>query len=172
MPERDLTVHPLTAYPGELGAALWMLEDTRHRTLEAVDGLADDLIDLVPTGAHNAIGTILYHLAAIEADWLYADILVTDYPGWMAEVFPHDVREESGRLTPVAGESLDGHLSRLALVRGHLLEELRVFGEEGYRRPRRSESGTVTPEWVLHHLRQHEAEHRGQLQAARTLLED
>jgi uncharacterized damage-inducible protein DinB len=32
-----------------------------------------------------------------------------------------------------------------------------------FRRPRQGPSYTVTPEWVIHHLTQHEAEHRGQI---------
>lgn len=83
----DLTVHPLEGYSPELGSALWMMEDTRSRTLRAVDGLSPDRIDAAPVGAGNSIGSLLYHLAVIEADWLYADILQVDYPDWLAHVF-------------------------------------------------------------------------------------
>jgi uncharacterized damage-inducible protein DinB len=37
------------------------------------------------------------------------------------------------------------------------------MSREEFRRPRKVEDYTVTPEWVIHHLIQHEAEHRGQI---------
>lgn len=147
-----------------------MLEDTRSRTLDAIAGLTDRDVDQVPNGLDNSIGSLLYHLAAIEADWLYADILQIPYPVWMDDWFPVDVREEDGRLTPVPGYTVAEHRQRLVTVRGHLLEDLAGLTETDYRRKRGIESGVTTPEWVLHHLRQHEAEHRGQIQSIRTAL--
>jgi uncharacterized damage-inducible protein DinB len=38
-----------------------------------------------------------------------------------------------------------------------------------FRRPRPVNFYLVTPEWVLHHLMQHEAEHRGQIEILATL---
>ena len=148
-----------------------MMEDTRARTLRALDGISADLIDQVPVGGDNSIGSLLYHLAAIEADWLYADILQSDYPEWLSEVFPEDVRTDDGRLTPIRALTLDEHVDRLASVRTHFLEDVRVVTDDGFRRPHKTESGVVTPEWVLHHLQQHEAEHRGQIQTIRKALE-
>jgi hypothetical protein len=78
--EPDLLVYPVDGFSPALGAALWMMEDTRTRTLRALAGISGDLIDGVPAGGDNSIGSLLYHLAAIEADWLYADILNSDYP--------------------------------------------------------------------------------------------
>lgn len=170
MQEPDLLVHPLRGYPPALGTALWMLADTRRRTLDAIEDLTDDHIDQVPAGLDNSIGSLLYHLAAIEADWLYADILQVAYPAWMDDWFPLDVREENGRLTSVPGYTVAQHLERMATVRAHLLEDLAGLTDADYRSERGVESGVTTPEWVLHHLRQHEAEHRGQIQTIRTAL--
>ncbi len=171
MSEPDLLVHPVDGFPPALGAALWMMEDTRARTLRALDGISGDLIDQVPAGGDNSIGSLLYHLAAIEADWLYADILNSDYPDWLSEVFPDDVRTDGDQLTPVRAVTLDEHLHRLVVVRTHFLEDVRVVTDDDFRRPRKTESGLVTTEWVLHHLQQHEAEHRGQIQAIRRALD-
>ena len=40
-----------------------------------------------------------------------------------------------------------------------------------FRRPRSLPQYDVTPEWVLHHLTQHEAEHRGHIQGLREIIE-
>ena len=172
MQERDLLVHPVPGFTPAVGMALWMLADTRRRTLDAVEGVTDDDVDRVPVGLDNSIGSLLYHLAAVESDWLYADILQVAFPAWMQDSFPHDVREEDGRLTPVPGYSVADHLERLATVRRHLLGDLAGLTDTGYRTERGVESGVTTPEWVLHHLRQHEAEHRGQIQSIRTALKN
>lgn len=103
-----------------------MMEDTRHRTLQAVDGLPTEHIDLIPNGGDNSVGSLLYHVAAIEVDWLYADILRQPYPGWMSRLFPDDVRTDDGELTAAGGSSLDGQIARLAAVRQHLLEDIAV----------------------------------------------
>jgi uncharacterized damage-inducible protein DinB len=153
-----------------LGAALWMLGDTRARTLAAAAGVTDRAVDAVPPGLPNTIGSLLYHIAAIEADWLYADILGEEYPDWMEAVFPHDVREEDGRLTPVLGETLQSHLERMASVRERFLADIRAVSDDDFVRVRETVSGMVSPQWVLHHLGQHEGEHRGQLQSAVTAL--
>ena len=170
MRDVDLTVNTVPGFPPALGASLWMLEDTRRRTLDAIRGLVDGEVDPVPAGFDNSVGSLLYHLAAIETDWLYSDILQVPFPAWTEEQFPVDVRGEGGHLTPVGGYSADDHLLRLAAVREHLFEDLAGLTDDDFRQERPIESGTTTPEWVLHHLRQHEAEHRGQIQSILTAL--
>ncbi len=153
-----------------IGTALWTLEDGRERTLEALAGTTDDDVDAVAPGFPNTIGATLYHIAAIEADWLYADLVGGDYPNWLGDWFPFDVREDDGRLSPAPGFPLSNHLERLAFVRARFVEELRRFDRDAWRRSNGLAENPSTPEWILHHLTQHEAEHRGQLQAIRTLL--
>lgn len=60
----------LPGYPPEIGAALWQLEDAKDRTLRLLDDMPAGYVDRDVRG--NSIGTILYHLALIETDWLCA----------------------------------------------------------------------------------------------------
>jgi uncharacterized damage-inducible protein DinB len=66
-------------------------------------------------------------------------------------------------LIHVPGEALATHMQRLDAVRQHLLDGFRDMALDEFRRPRHLEQYDVTPQWVLHHLIQHEAEHRGQM---------
>lgn len=158
-----LALEPLPGYPEPVAYDLCRLEDARGRTLEAVQGLTQTQLDTPPDGGGNTIGTLLYHLAAIEADWLYAEILTEDFPEDVVALFPVDVRDESERLSPVTNVPLETHLNRLGFVRRRFLERLSGMTLDDYRRPRSLPAYDVTPEWVLHHLAQHEALHRGQI---------
>lgn len=170
MNSAERTVRPLASYAPPVGAALWMLEDTRARTLRAVDGLPAEIIDAIPIAGGNTIGALLYHIAAIEMDYLYADILSQRHPTWLTDLFPYDVRESNGSLSPLRGFSFDNHLQRLATTRKRLLKELQSLTAEDFVRPRPTTVGEATPEWIIHHLRQHEAEHRGQIQEIRSTV--
>ncbi|HLF01076.1 MAG TPA: DinB family protein, partial [Anaerolineales bacterium] len=125
------------------------------------------IVDWTPSLDRTAIGGLLYHLAAIEADWLYSDILETAFPPEVEALFPHEVRDEAGRLTSVTGLTLDQHLQRLDAVRVIFLNSLRGMTLAEFRRPRAMDDYDVTPEWVIHHLMQHEAEHRAEIAALR-----
>lgn len=153
---------------GDVGRWLSATEDSRRRTLEALDGIPESALDAEPQGGGNSVGTLLYHIAAIEADWLFADILGPESGlPWPGSLFPYDVREDAGTLTPVRRVSLQEHLSRLETTRRMLLDHLREMSGEEFDRPRLREDYDVSPAWVLHHLMQHEAEHRAQISALR-----
>jgi len=149
-----------------------MLEDTRQRTLAFLEGLTDETLDWTPFPGGNSIATLLYHLAAIEADWLYAEVLEQpDFPPQIVALFPADVRDERGQLTPSQEAGLDVYLDRLAAVRRALLAGFAGMTLADFRRARTLPDYAVTPEWVLHHLMQHEAEHRGQIGMLREMAE-
>lgn len=160
----------LSAEP-EIGRWLWAFEDTRARTQEEFDLLTPAVIDWLPPHGESSIGTVLYHMALIEADWLYEEVLEQPYPESVVALFPHHHRDAAGQLTQVRGVSLAEHLERLATVRRLVLEVFRPMSLAEFRRARSLPHYDVTPEWVLHHLMQHEAEHRSQLAALRMAAE-
>lgn len=164
MPDRrsNLPV-PVDGYHPVVGAALWRLEDARERTVDLIDRIPDEAADWLPAWGENTIGSLLYHLAVIELDWLYTEILEQEPPPEFMRLFPEDARNDSGRLTPVRGQDFDAHLARLHAVRARFLYSLRDMDAAEFRRVRVLDDYDVTPEWVIHHLCQHEGEHRGQI---------
>lgn len=165
-----LAVQPATSLDPAIGRALWRLEDGRARTLERLDGLRDTHVDRHPAD-ETSIGTILYHIALIEADWLYTEVLEQEPTAGMAALFPLVDRDAAGNLTAATGYTLAQHLDRLRAVRARLLEVYQSMDDVDFRRLRSLPDYDVTPEWVLHHLTQHEAEHRGQIGALRAALQ-
>ena len=168
---RQLVAVALAGYPEEIGHWLWALEDSRQRTLRALTALPAAAVDYSTPCIDNTIGTLLYHIAAIEADWLFSEVLQEEFSPEIARLFPYDVRDERGRLSVVHGVDLATHLDRLAQVRATLLAAFRSISPEDFDRVRALPAYDVTPAWVIHHLCQHEAEHRGQILEARRLAE-
>ena len=171
----QLLITPSAAYDPVVARWLWLLNDNRQRTLDVVAGIAESALDWRPDEEANSIGTLLYHILAIELDWLYVEILERpDYGAAVATLLPYDVRDPAGRLTAVEGESLANHLARMAASRQQVLTELRSLTAADFYRVRQLDAYDVTPEWVLYHLLEHEAGHRGEIgelrrQAERTM---
>jgi uncharacterized damage-inducible protein DinB len=163
--ERDqLVISPLAGYDPLIGRWLWLLEDIRRRTLDELSNMSENLLNWRPDEEANTIGTLLYHIVAIELDWLFVEILERpDYESELATLLPYAVREPSGRLTPVCDETLESHLARMTTSRQLMLDVLRPMTAEEFYRVRRLEAYDVTPEWVLYHLMEHEAGHRGEI---------
>lgn len=161
---RTLVFTPQRATDPAIGGWLAALADARRRTKAAVAGLAQATLDWQPPDAGNGVGTLLYHIALIEADWLSAEVREeATYPPDLLALFPWDVRDENGRLTVVTGLDLAAHLARLDATRERTVATFAAISLADFRRVRALPAYDVTPEWVAHHLLQHEAEHRGEL---------
>lgn len=167
--KEQLSVRIVDRFEPEIGREIWRLQDARQRTIKTLKGASDRITNwCLPEESHD-VGSLLYHIAAIELSWLFEEILEKPIPPEAEQYFPHPVRDEQGQLFRVRETSLKDHLQRLAYVRDLLVDALKGMSVEEFRRPRHLQEYDVTPEWVLHHLRQHEAEHRGEI--ARLLLE-
>lgn len=159
-----LLITPLQGTEPTIGGWLGGLEDARGRTKAALADLDPATLDWPPPAGGNSIGTLLYHIALIEADWLSVEVREDPtYPPDLLALFPHDVRNAGGRLTVVTGLNLAAHLARLDAVRAQTLATLRALSLADFRRPRALSEYDVTPEWIIHYLMQHEAEHRGEI---------
>lgn len=162
----SLIVEALPGYEPEIGRLIWMLEENRGRTRRAVENIPAEAIDWVPAPGVNSIGALLYHIAGVELDWLFVEVLEQDFPPDLAALFPED---DAARLAEARGMHLEAHLQRLDTVRQRLLETFQGMTIADYRRPRTLEKYDVTPEWVLYHLLEHEAAHRGEISNLRGL---
>lgn len=167
--QRELKVMtPLPASAPLIGSWLWGMEETRRGLLATVRGLDQQQLDWRgPTGRDNSIGSLLYHIALVELDWLHYDLLLTEPPQEVLASFPHHHRTPDGRLAHVEGVSIDDHLERMALVRRHFLEALRPMSLQDWHAVREPEGVdyAVTPAWTVFHLVEHEAGHLFEIRA-------
>jgi uncharacterized damage-inducible protein DinB len=158
-----LVLEPLADDP-EVGRWLAAMEDARRDTIRELSGVSPEMLDWRPDAPLNSIGTLLYHIALIETSWLLDDIFEGGSgPEWLQALLPFSDRDETGRLIEVRGLPIDTHLQRLSAIRRYLRERLRPMSNEDFHRPRHLPAYDAAPDWVVHHLLQHEAEHRSQI---------
>ncbi|MGG2111526.1 DinB family protein [Lysinibacillus pakistanensis] len=161
MKRKNLIVLPLHGFESEIGRWLWCLEDIRRTLLEKISGISQQQLDTEVIG--HSIGSLLYHIALIEADWLYEEVLGGKWNPNIRTLFPQEDRNDDDTLNSVKGQNLDEHLHRLQCVRDELLFHFRTMDLEDWRTSRSLIHYDVTPEWVIYHLLEHESHHRGQI---------
>ena len=164
-----LEVTPLEGYPVDIGRWLWALQDVRRITNRTVAGLDAATLDWRgPDGSENSIGSLLYHVAGIEMDWLFVDVLGEGFSDDLRAEFPVDLRT-GAELTHVAGTSLEDHRLRLDRTRAIFLARLREMTLDDFSRVRSpaGEDYEVTAEWTVYHLVEHEAGHAYQMASLR-----
>ena len=106
--QKNLLLQPLSDYEPTIGAWLWAFQDTRRRTLDSLAGIDDKTVNWSSPDGSNSIGSLLYHIAAIEISWLHEDILEgAAFPPEIEKLMIHNVRDEAGALTTVTAESLE-----------------------------------------------------------------
>lgn len=173
--QKFFLVEPLNGYIPEVGMALAVLADARQRTMKYMDGLPPEAVDWDLAPNFPTMGSILYHIAAVEVNWVYGIVLQQDMPINLADWFPRTILDDRNDINPVRNISLDGHLYRLDKAHSVLLTAYQGMSLQDFRRVRDIPRMRVSPEMVLQQLVQHESEHRGQLitlrRAAETFFE-
>jgi uncharacterized damage-inducible protein DinB len=148
---------------------LTMLADCRQLTIESIKTMREDLLYWRRNDFDSNISDLLYHIALVEADWLFTDVLEKAIPEGLTQHLNYEDRDNQGRLVHIGEEELEASLIRLRNVRSKLNDAYATMDLAEFRRLRHMEKYDVSPEWVLHHLLQHEAEHRGQINLLKRL---
>ncbi len=146
-----------------IASYLAMLETCRRDTKASINGVNAEVLHWRMTDKDSSIADLLYHIAFVEADWLFADVLQKPIPKHLGDNLLQEDRDTLGRLVHIGEETSAALLSRLDVVRTELKISYSAMEYADFRRHRHLPKYDVSPEWVLHHLLQHEAEHRGQI---------
>jgi hypothetical protein len=170
-----LHVAPVPGCEPEIGRWLWALQEARARTVGLVQNLDQKVLDWEgPDGRDNAIGSLLYHIALAEMEWLFLNLLQQKIPESIQADFPHPGEDAEGRLARVPGVPLEHHLERLETSRELLVAAIQPMSVREWRRSRRPldrRDREVSPEWVAFHLLEHEAGHGFQISAIKARAE-
>jgi uncharacterized damage-inducible protein DinB len=166
-----LTLTPAPGYYCEVGRLATMLKRTRRQTIGCVEGLTIEQLDHAYDASANTIGMLLSHLIAWELS----------YSARLFERRDLNAEEERAwgvglRLGADARRTLHGHPVELyieALERGRarLLDGLKGRDTEWLDLLVAMPGGEMaSPYWLLFHLIEDEASHRGQMRWLRQRL--
>lgn len=166
----------LTPHPGlstGIGYYLSGMEEVRSQVIDAVKDIPDDLIGKPAfLGAHS-IGGLVLHIG--EAEWFWIQMVVNGHqlteedkkaPYW-------DVLDD---VETVArhGYSTEFCLSEIEKVRNQTRDLLFSYNDKDleriiyFQRPDKPSEHNLR--WILHHLVDHEAQHKGQILMLKRLM--
>jgi uncharacterized damage-inducible protein DinB len=159
----------LTSVPGfatGIGFYLSAMEEVREQLCEAVEGMSKDHIanPAIP-GAHS-IGALVLHIG--EAEWYWMQCVVSGHkvtdeircaPYWDVLKDPKGFSDKR--------YSAEFCLNEIKRIREQTHRTLAAFKDSDLERifsiERRGEMHERSLRWILHHLIDHEAQHKGQI---------
>jgi|SRR5918911_1387917 uncharacterized damage-inducible protein DinB len=173
MGTKQVTLDPIRALSPGLGLSLAAMEEVRGQLREAVENLSDEQVSrrAVP-GAHS-IGALVLHIG--EAEWWWMNCVIKGHrltledrrrPFWDVLKDP-DAFAAKGYSASFCLETIDTIREEtrrfLASLRDEALENV-------YSYTRGPTTIEPTLRWILHHLVDHEAQHKGQILMLKRLL--
>lgn len=167
---RDIT--PVEAFSGEIAGYLNGLQDVRKRLRIVVSDLTnEELAGRAFPEAHQ-IGNLILHIGEAEASWIHQRIAGKDLDEQQKkQVHWNDTTERDYAEKNYSAQECLARLdeisrrSREILVRFSDADLDRIFSFE-----RQGKTMEVSLRWVLIHLIDHEAVHRGQISMLKRLL--
>lgn len=156
-----------------IGTYVAQLEEVRERTRRYTDGLSPRQLAWHPGPDVESIGTLLIHIAAVEVSWIQEDLLRRPMGEEWKIAFPirFGLTQVSDRPLEFFWDKLDTARveTRAALTNLTDVDLDRAvvpLDQEGSTNP-----GQFTIEWILYHLVEHEAHHKGQIAVMKRLLD-
>ena len=168
-----IDLQPVPEYPPRLGLFLAQMEDVRRSTRRYIEGLSPEQLSWHPNPKVESIGTLLLHIAAVEYSWILEDIFKRPMGVEWEIAFP--IRRG---IPQVTGQPLLYFVDKLDTVRGEVCSALANLADADLDRviiPQDAgnpalETHSYTIRWILHHLIDHEAHHRGQIAVMKRLF--
>jgi len=161
-----LTLNSVPGFATEIGFYLGGMEEVREQLREAVEGMSDDHVRRPAIPGAHAIGALVLHIG--EAEWYWLQCVVSGQkvsdqircaPYWDVLKDPQGFSEK--------GYSAEFCLNEIKKLREQTHETLAAFKDSDLERifsiDRRGETHERSLRWILHHLIDHEAQHKGQI---------
>ncbi|MFC0187388.1 DinB family protein [Fictibacillus aquaticus] len=138
----------------------------RHNTLSVVEGVTEEMADIVPEGFNNNIRWQLGHIYLDQYDWLYHKINEdSPVPKHYRELFGYGTRPSDWKLSP---PTLDELKNRLADQVDHIKEHFGRRLDEELESP--AELGMNTFAEILPRTFYHEGMHTGHIIALKKAM--
>jgi len=167
----------LTPHPGlSTGIGYYMsgMEEVRSQLVEAVKNIPNDLIGKPAfLGAHS-IGGLVLHIG--EAEWFWMQMVVSGHKLTDEDrsAAYWDILDEIDRVSS-KGYTTEFCLQEVEKIRNQTRDLLFSFNDTDLERiisfERRSKTTEHSLRWILHHLIDHEAQHKGQILMLKRLMD-
>ncbi len=169
------TLEPVEGVPSQIGYYLAGMEEVRDQLREAVRDLSNNATHAKLRSDTHTIAQLILHCG--EAEWWWIQCVVNGREideELKASVF-WDVLENGHE--PSEEMSAEDCINEIDRISGLTLETLKNFADSDLDRyfVRKRPDGRTTEKslrWVLHHLIDHEAQHKGQILMLKRLLQN
>lgn len=172
MGNRQINLAPAEGFTTGIGRYVTMLEDVRERTKKYVQGFSSDQLSWHPNSRVESVGTLLLHIAACECSYIQEDIVRQPMGEEWVIAFP--IRFDKPQLS---GKNLSFYIDKLDEIRRDSLNVLRDLSDADLKRivipldpGEGNESVEYSIEWILYHLVEHEAHHKGQIALMKRIM--
>lgn len=167
------TLNSIPGFSNEIGFYLGGMEEVREQLREAVEGMSDDQIGRPAIPGAHAIGALVLHIGEAEWYWMQCIVSGQKVTDQIRSKSYWDVLEDPQGFSD-KGFSAEFCLNEIKTIREQTKGTLAAFRDPDLERifsyERRGETHEQSLRWILHHLIDHEAQHKGQILMLKRLL--
>ncbi|NUC18661.1 DUF664 domain-containing protein [Bacillus mycoides] len=166
----DYRIRSVDGYTKNIGELVSMLEHTRAVTLQEINELSVEQLDLIMPSGGNSIGALLKHIAAIEKAHQLISFQKRDFTKEELEIW------EDALYLGEAGKSIRGYdipyyVQLLQKVREETLKCLSEQDDEWLMSERKWPNGVAyNQHYLWFHVLEDEISHRGQIKMVKNKL--
>lgn len=166
-------LNPAAGVAREIGFYLAGMDEVRAQLREAVSGISNADIGRLAVPETHSIGALVLHIGEAEWWWMQCNVAGHQLTNEDARAAFWDVLKEPDRVAS-NGYSAEFCLAQADRIREQTRSLLASFAEGDLDRTFSFERRETTEErslrWILHHLIDHEAQHKGQILMLKRLL--
>jgi uncharacterized damage-inducible protein DinB len=171
--EREI-LEPASGVSREIGFYLSGLEEIRAQLREIVSDLTDEELGRRVLPNVHQIGNLILHLGEAESSWIHSIVAGKELDE-EAKKFAHwyDTTETDFAVKGYSAKECIERIDKISLMSREILAKFtddhldKLFGFD--QKGKRIE---VSLRWILHHLIDHEATHKGQISMLKRLLRE
>jgi uncharacterized damage-inducible protein DinB len=164
MPRRTLDSVP--GFSNDIGFYLSGMEEVREQLSEAVAGMSPDQIGRPIVPDAHSIAALVLHIGEAEWYWMQCVVSGNEVTNKIRNAAYWDALEDPASFSQ-KNYSAEFCLDEIRKIRQQTFKTLASFDDSQLDRvfafERRGETQELSLRWILHHLIDHEAQHKGQI---------
>lgn len=171
-----MSLRVLESIPGfsrEIGLCLAGMEEVRAQLGEAVAGMSPEQIGRQVVPEAHSIAALILHIGEAEWYWMQCIVSGCEVTDTIRNAAYWDSLEDPASFSQKA-YGVDFCLSEIKKIREQTYATLAAFDDarldQVFTWERRGATQELSLRWVLHHLIDHEAQHKGQILLMKRLL--